>query len=993
MANGDKLVLPKDLQEQLTKAPKAVQDEVNQTLLKAQGDSEAESLLGEFQSGAMPDGVMKKLDTLVASNPLVAEKVSAVKDKIVAELANQAVKWQLKDMQAAGGLEAQAVAMTTGADPSAHLGAAATKLKQLALEELTYGTKGTEATLLKKKALKKITGIDPEPLTDVDLQAAIEKWAQGQGGNLHKTIHKLHLAVLQDAATAQAAASKSSVLSGAKKKLLEGKEPTPAQKALLATLTPEETAAFNQAVEDAKVTKAIDPQEPGNEWIKDLPDVQAPAPEAIKPDILSNLKAKQLSTPAPTPQAVAAKVVAAAKTQAAAQKAAKTPSTPAPKTAKPIPAKQAAKEPKRPPVVTKTAIPEPKTLKMQTRLGGSTGAMLAVDASGKKWVVKKGASPEHVRAEHEADDIYRALGFETPAGQLFETPEGPIKVTEFLEGGKTLAQLSPAERKKAEEKLRDGFAVDAVMGNWDVVGMGGDNVMVTPDGKIWRIDNGGSLAFRAQGTAKQGQEWNEYPTELWTMRQADKNASSAGAFGGMDIFQVARKIEAVDWSRIETMQIDPESKRILMLRASEARRVAARAIEFEANKFRADYTDKLSETAVNLRQSGVMAGAPEKLVVKSHHHIHDAAGNPFGNLRVSNKGGGAAAATMPGDYYAGTIETAIKSLAHKAINGSPITEGSAQTKANAAIALKGTLEVATKLGDPELKAMAKEYLKTIAWIEAQVAKGGVPDKPAMFKAYMPKSKPAPVVQDGRSLVQRWEADMSAKGIATTPIRDWLSSQSGNSWTPATQAAKYAFAVGMQDPQDQQYWGGNASYRTTFAKCKAEFDKVAKAVGGEEKALELFRSYHALVQETLATFRDVPWVDPERRAVLLYRTVSKEELAGSVKPPPKSGANYTKGEFVPLRGFTESHSIYKTTSIYGSNVTATAVPFSRIYGLYWLERYGGQGGSSFLGDGEAEFAANTSGLPSIFDNAFKQPGLDDQSKDATTWGVPIKHLTP
>jgi len=65
-------------------------------------------------------------------------------------------------------------------------------------------------------------------------------------------------------------------------------------------------------------------------------------------------------------------------------------------------------------------------------------------------------------------------------------------------------------------KLKENFVADAILGNWDVVGLSKDNVMLGKDGKTYRIDNGGSLRYRAQGGLKK--DWGVTPTEIFTMR-------------------------------------------------------------------------------------------------------------------------------------------------------------------------------------------------------------------------------------------------------------------------------------------------------------------------------------------------------------------------------------------------------------------------------------------------------------------------------------------
>lgn len=47
--------------------------------------------------------------------------------------------------------------------------------------------------------------------------------------------------------------------------------------------------------------------------------------------------------------------------------------------------------------------------------------------------------------------------------------------------------------------VMDGFAVDAWLANWDVVGLLHDNLLVNENSRAVRVDVGGSLLYRAQG--------------------------------------------------------------------------------------------------------------------------------------------------------------------------------------------------------------------------------------------------------------------------------------------------------------------------------------------------------------------------------------------------------------------------------------------------------------------------------------------------------------
>lgn len=180
---------------------------------------------------------------------------------------------------------------------------------------------------------------------------------------------------------------------------------------------------------------------------------------------------------------------------------------------------------------------DPEALKVVRRLGGSTGAELVEDDFGRQWVRKRGANADHLREEGHADALYRAAGLAVPKSKLYETKAGPVKLAEFR-SGVSLGELkakAPVAYAKAAAKLQEGFAADALYGNWDVVGMDLDNVLVDrATGEVLRVDNGGSLRFRAQGARKLATQWGDVANELDSLRQAGINPSAASVFGTLD---------------------------------------------------------------------------------------------------------------------------------------------------------------------------------------------------------------------------------------------------------------------------------------------------------------------------------------------------------------------------------------------------------------------------------------------------------------------------
>lgn len=169
-------------------------------------------------------------------------------------------------------------------------------------------------------------------------------------------------------------------------------------------------------------------------------------------------------------------------------------------------------------------------------LGGSTGATLVKGKNGKNYVVKKGATEGHAENEYKANKLYQALGVKVPESHYID---GKL-FTEYVEGT-PLNQLSGEKREQAEELLRKNFVVDALLGNWDVIGLAADNIIVDKNGIPWRVDNGGALEYRAKG-AKKGDKWNDKLEELDSMRKMGEAGKVFGKLTDKDIALQAQTV-------------------------------------------------------------------------------------------------------------------------------------------------------------------------------------------------------------------------------------------------------------------------------------------------------------------------------------------------------------------------------------------------------------------------------------------------------------------
>ena len=107
------------------------------------------------------------------------------------------------------------------------------------------------------------------------------------------------------------------------------------------------------------------------------------------------------------------------------------------------------------------------------------------------------------------------------------------------------------EDMRVHPDVRAGFAVDAWLANWDVVGLQADNVVGGPGDKAYRTDVGGSLLFRAQG---KGRDFPETVQEIDTMRNPSQSKEASKVFADMSSAEIAASAERV--AAITDDQID-----------------------------------------------------------------------------------------------------------------------------------------------------------------------------------------------------------------------------------------------------------------------------------------------------------------------------------------------------------------------------------------------------------------------------------------------------
>jgi len=189
--------------------------------------------------------------------------------------------------------------------------------------------------------------------------------------------------------------------------------------------------------------------------------------------------------------------------------------------------------------------------KVGPQLGSNLGGTYE-DPDGDIYYVKESKSLKHAENEALASVFYKELGVNAVDVRVGEADGAPRTVSPIVSTtGETLAdRLNDGE---FIDKIREDFAIDAWLGNYDVAGLVYDNIVVDNDGNPLRVDPGGALLFRARG-AEKGDMFGDSVGEIDTLTDPDINPSASRVFGGMTEEQ--RKASAQKLLDITPQRID-----------------------------------------------------------------------------------------------------------------------------------------------------------------------------------------------------------------------------------------------------------------------------------------------------------------------------------------------------------------------------------------------------------------------------------------------------
>lgn len=154
---------------------------------------------------------------------------------------------------------------------------------------------------------------------------------------------------------------------------------------------------------------------------------------------------------------------------------------------------------------------------------GSNAGGFYTDADGNEYYIKTGMTEDHARNEILASAIYGAMGVNASQQEPIMV-NGKLGIASKIiktDGESYNSHLDDPEYLK---KVQEDFAVDALVANWDVAGMGYDNLLTDANGNPLRIDPGASLRYRAQGSKKSS--FGDSADEWDFLRTGTNNESS-----------------------------------------------------------------------------------------------------------------------------------------------------------------------------------------------------------------------------------------------------------------------------------------------------------------------------------------------------------------------------------------------------------------------------------------------------------------------------------
>lgn len=186
-----------------------------------------------------------------------------------------------------------------------------------------------------------------------------------------------------------------------------------------------------------------------------------------------------------------------------------------------------------PPKIVTGTPPNPNSLtQIGPQKGSNPGGTYRDTETGATWYIKQPSNPDMARNEVLAAKLYELAGVDVPELHIIQMNGVESIASRIVDG---LAKGTPADLALAAGTA-DGFVVDAWLANWDVVGLGYDNLLLK-GARAMRVDTGGALRYRAQGGLK-GKAFSDDVPELQSLRDPSLNRQAHSVFGNLTDAQI-----------------------------------------------------------------------------------------------------------------------------------------------------------------------------------------------------------------------------------------------------------------------------------------------------------------------------------------------------------------------------------------------------------------------------------------------------------------------
>ena len=175
----------------------------------------------------------------------------------------------------------------------------------------------------------------------------------------------------------------------------------------------------------------------------------------------------------------------------------------------------------------------PFTMFEGSQMGSNPAFWARNNSTGELFYVKLAKNIEaqgHLESEVLATKLYNLAGFETPTLKLAKLENGTTCI---------LSKFKEGSIPSSNAKLNEGFATDAWLANWDSLITGNT---LTKNGRVIKVDCGGALKYRAQGTLKTN--FNDRVEELVSLTNGI-NPTSASVYGQMSHSELVKSFKRV----------------------------------------------------------------------------------------------------------------------------------------------------------------------------------------------------------------------------------------------------------------------------------------------------------------------------------------------------------------------------------------------------------------------------------------------------------------